>query len=305
MLTPSLYGVSVAIPDLDRLAGLSYDEALATFEADPRIRILFEQGAADGTDPRTPLPRFEAGFDAWPIPEATARRWHLTADGTLSDAPVAGEPTSWVNDPDALPATTFTGDQNDLWRADVELDWQPIPDGTGAAWTSPALDETVVAVGTASFDIWLASSADDTDIEVTISEIGPDGSETYVQSGWLRASQRALDNEASTEVRPALTNLEADAAPLPADAFTPMRVVVFPFAHVFRAGSSIRVTVDAPGGARPIWAFDTTIAAGETNQIAHDAERPSALVLSVVPGVDVPAEPPACGSLRSQPCRPG
>ncbi len=68
VLTPGLYGVSVAVPDLDRLAGLPYDEALATFEADPRIRILFEQGAADGTEPRTPLPRFEAGFDAWPIP---------------------------------------------------------------------------------------------------------------------------------------------------------------------------------------------------------------------------------------------
>ena len=27
------------------------------------------------------------------------------------------------------------------------------------------------------------------------------------------------------------------------------------------------------------------------------------LVLRVVPGIDVPAEPPACGALRSQPCR--
>ncbi|MFN3219780.1 MAG: CocE/NonD family hydrolase [Acidimicrobiales bacterium] len=307
ILTPGLYGVSVAIPDVDRLAGLPYEEALATFEADPRIRILFEQGAADGVEPRAPLPRFEAGFDSWPIPEATAQRWFLGPDGALSPDAVDGAaaPTTWVNDPAALPPTTFTGGSNEIWRADVELDWQAIPDGTGAVWTSPALDETIVVVGPASLDVWLRSSAADTDLEVTISEVGADGSETYVQSGWLRASQRALDEAASTDVDPVHTNVEADAAPLPADEFTPMRIAVFPFAHVFRPGSSIRVTVDAPGGARPIWAFDDTIAAGETNEIAHDADRPSSLVLSVVPGVEAPADPPDCGSLRSQPCRPG
>ncbi|MFQ6540387.1 CocE/NonD family hydrolase C-terminal non-catalytic domain-containing protein, partial [Aphanothece stagnina] len=113
------------------------------------------------------------------------------------------------------------------------------------------------------------------------------------------------DEATSTEVAPTYTNVEADAAPLADGEFTPMRIAVFPFAHVFRPGTSIRVTVDAPGGARPIWAFADTIAAGETNEIAHDADHPSSLALSVVPGVDVPADPPACGSLRSQPCRPG
>jgi predicted acyl esterase len=307
VLTPGLYGVSVAIPEIDRLAGLPYEEALAAFEADPRIRILFEQGAADGAEPRAPLPRFEAGFDSWPIAEATTQRWFLGPDGALSPDAVDGaaDPTSWANDPTALPPTTFTGGSNEIWRADVELDWQAVPDGTGAVWTSPPLDETVVAVGPASLDVWLRSSAADTDVEVTISEVAADGSETYVQSGWLRASQRALDEAISTEVAPAYTNVEADAAPLADGQFTPMRIAVFPFAHVFRPGSSIRVTVDAPGGARPIWAFAETIAAGETNEIAHDADSPSSLALSIVPGVEVPADPPACGSLRSQPCRPG
>ena len=36
----------------------------------------------------------------------------------------------------------------------------------------------------------------DTDLEVTISEIRPDGQEVYIQSGWLRASHRALDDDA-------------------------------------------------------------------------------------------------------------
>ena len=109
-----------------------------------------------------------------------------------------------------------------------------------------------------------------------------------MQSGWLRASQRALDEAASTELRPVHTHLEADAADLPAPSeFTPVRVDLFPFAHPFRAGSRIRLTIDAPGNSRAMWEF-RTISDGETVTIAHDAEHPSRLVLPVVPDVPVP-----------------
>jgi predicted acyl esterase len=84
----------------------------------------------------------------------------------------------------------------------------------------------------------------------------------------------------------------------------PVRVELFPFAHPFRAGSRLRLAIDAPGGNRPVWQFDT-IDKGETVTIAYDAQHPSKLVLPVVAGVDVPkAAPPACGSLRGEPCRP-
>jgi hypothetical protein len=52
-----------------------------------------------------------------------------------------------------------------------------------------------------------------------------------------------------------------------------------------------------------VWEF-RTIDNGETVTIAHDAEHPSNLLLPVVPGIVVPkAAPPACGSLRGEPCR--
>ena len=60
--------------------------------------------------------------------------------------------------------------------------------------------------------------------------------------------------------------------------------------------------MDAPGNARPLWAFDT-IAHGERVQIATDREHRSRIVLPLVAGIDVPQKAPACGSLRSQPCR--
>jgi uncharacterized protein len=78
---------------------------------------------------------------------------------------------------------------------------------------------------------------------------------------------------------------------------------MFPVAHPFRAGSRLRLTIHAPGDNRAVWAF-RTIDKGETVTIADDAEHPSKLVLPVVAGIDVPkAAPPACGSLRGEPCR--
>ena len=60
--------------------------------------------------------------------------------------------------------------------------------------------------------------------------------------------------------------------------------------------------VDAPGGNRAVWEFDT-ISNGEQVQIGLGPSTPSQLVLPVIPGIEPPAEYPACGSLRGQPCR--
>ncbi len=70
----------------------------------------------------------------------------------------------------------------------------------------------MTVIGNASVDLWLKSTAPDTDIQVTITEVRPDGKETYVQNGWLRASNRALSSDA-TELRPTHPLTEAAAAP--------------------------------------------------------------------------------------------
>lgn len=304
-----LTGAAVGLPTGDRFSGLSYEEALAAYEQDPAIRILFESGYGDPDNPGAPVPRYEAGFDAWPLPEGQATTWYLTADGGLSPTPVVDvevPPSSYIVDPDNVGSTFYEGDSGGIWRTDVDYDWQPIPAGSGVDWITDPLVDDLVVVGFGSLDLWLRSDADDTDLEVTISEVRPDGSEVYVQTGWLRASRRALDESASRANRPVHTQLEADAAPLPDPElreFTEVRVEIFPFAHAFRTGSRLRVTVDAPGGARPLWAFETTLPGGEVNEIAHDADFASKLVLQAVPGIDVPAEAPPCGALRSQPCR--
>ncbi len=306
----TITGVTDYPPYTDRFAGLAYADALARFEAEPPIVVNFEQGAADGLPAGAPLPRFSADFDAWPIEDATTTAWYLNDGGMLTaEAPAGAAPCdcSYVADPDAVPDVFWPDDAGtSIWQAAAPFDWAPLPPGSTLGYATAPLAEDVVVVGPGSVDLWIEVTKDgapvgDTDLEVTISEIRPDGQEVYVQSGWLRASQRALDEEASTELRPVHTHAEADASPLPAEP-TAVRVELFPFAHVFRAGSQLRLTIDAPGGSRAEWVFDT-IADGETVTIDHSSIHPSRLVLAVVDDVVAPTGLPACGSLRGQPCR--
>lgn len=304
LLAPGIFGTAdFALPAEDRFAGLSYDEALAAFEAEPPIEVHFEQGAAEGFGPRTPMARFTESFEAWPVPQAVATRLFLDGDGLLDATTGAdGSTTEYLAVPDGVDPTWYEGTSDGIWSVDVVYDWGRPGNGTFGEWTTPPLTDDTVIVGSSSVDLWLRSNLGDTDLEVTLSEIRPDGRELYVQSGWLRASQRALDGAEATELRPAHTHRAGDAAPLPDTGFEPVRVEVHPVAHAFRAGSRIRLTVDSPGGNRPVWRFET-ISNGEQVTIAHDESFPSALVLPVVPGIEVPAEYPDCDSLRGQPCR--
>ena len=306
----TITGVGTYPPYADRFAGMSYEDALAAFEAEPPILVNFEEGAADGLPAGAPLPRFTASFDSWPVADATVTAWYLNDDGALtSEPPTNTEPCecSYVADPDAVADTFWPEDAaGNIWQAGAPFVWEPLPPGSALGYATAPLAEDLVVVGPGSVDLWVDATKDgapvtDTDLEVTISEIRPDGQEVYVQSGWLRASQRALDEEASTELRPVQTHTEADAAPLPAEP-TLVRVELFPVAHVFRAGSRLRLTIDAPGGSRAEWVFDT-IADGETVSVDHSTVHPSRLVLAVVDDVVAPAGLPECGSLRGQPCR--
>ena len=285
-----LFGAGVALP-ADRFATAStYAAALAAYEAEPRVRVLFDSGA--GGPGGAPVAGFETTLPSWPPPTASARTWYFEPAGRLGAKPPAGDGTDpFVYDPAALPRTSANG-------------WKPLPAAKAVAYVSDPLTADTVMLGSGSVDLWLRSTAPNVDLEVTVSEVRPDGQETYVQSGWARASRRALDRSASSALHPVPTYRRADARPLPRGVFSLVRVPLFPFGHAFRAGSRIRITVAPPGGNRPSWAFDAiTYRTTVTNEIAVSAAHRSRVVLPIVAGIDVTTPLPACGSLRGQPCR--
>jgi predicted acyl esterase len=298
VLYQSIAGAPAAPIQQSRFAGQTdVAAARAAFARDPRVRLLMDNGAGPaglGSIGAT----WEIGVPDWPVPGAAATRLFLAPGWLLSPAAPAAGTVSYTSDPSARPATTLSS-ASGAWLAQPPYDWRPLPAGKAVGFATPPLARDTVIAGPSSLDLVLDSTRRDTDLQVTLSEIRPDGNETYVQSGWLRASHRKLDRPRSTAVDPVPTHRRKDARPL-VDGAT-VRVPIFPVAHAFRAGSRIRVTVEAPGGDRAEWRLDT-IEDGTTRNTIHLGA--SALVLPVLPGVDAQGTPlPAPTALRGEPNR--
>jgi hypothetical protein len=163
----------------------------------------------------------------------------------------------------------------------------------------------------------LESTAKVTDLQVTVTEVQPEGScvegagctkptaeEEYITSGFLRSSNRTL-TAASTALDPVPTYLAADEKNLPAGTFTLVRIPVDPIAHTFRAGTALRIVISAPGGDRPSWTFETPATHNKVvDTVALRAVGGSSFVVNEVHGVVPTPTTPACGALRGEPCRP-
>jgi hypothetical protein len=280
--------------------------AKARFEGQQRYRFIFDNGG-DAAHPGLPGGGFEQSFDAWPPSETKATRWYFGADGKLTGSkPTAKQGSDrYFPDIDARPMQTLPGQgQSQSWVLLPEYDWRPLVADTAVAYVTPELDDDTTMIGTGSVDLWLKSSTDEADVQVALTEVRADGSEVYVQNGWLRGSHRALDEERSTELNPWPTHLEEDAAPFPDGKFVPVRVAIAPVAHVFRAGSRIRISVAAPGGDRTRWSFDSAPPPPDAQVwIGRSQAHPSSMVLPLTTAVEPTTPQPPCPSLRGQPCR--
>jgi uncharacterized protein len=300
----------------------TYESALAEFEQLPEIRVLFDNGA--GTSPTgsttagNPYPGFEQSFSSFPIPGTEARPWYFGPDGTLNEqAPTAEGVDSYASDANATPLTDYstkTG-SGGLWGDASQWEWnwtQPQPD-SAVSYVSAPLTTDTTAIGGGAVHLWVKSSTPDVDFQATVSEVRPDGNETFVQDGWIRASERKLATNSNnmfkqtpTLLQPIATFLASDVEPMPADHFVPVVIPLYFEGHVYRAGSRIRVTIAAPNGTQPVWSFSQTQPEGTTatESIAFSPSMPSSLILPIVPGVSVPTGLPPCPSLRNEPCRP-
>ena len=310
---PLIYQEAMGIPGLtlpvDPIQLLpTYGLALSAFENLKPVRVLFDSGAG-GLTPGRPYPGFEKSFDEFPIPGTQAKAWYLSPGGALnSNAPAAPGADEFTADPHALPPTDFSGDtaagSGGLWTALPEYHWEQNPPGSAVSYLTAPLSANTTVIGAGAANVWVRSSTPNVDLQATISEVRPDGKETFVQNGWVRGNERKLDPEKSTPLEPVLSLRESDVEPLPPDQFVPVTIPLYYEGHAYRAGSRIRVTIAAPNGTQPIWAFAETEPEGTAQvAIAYGGGTPSNLLLPVVPGVSVPTGLPPCPGLRGEPCR--
>ena len=183
--------------------------ALAAFEALPPVRILFDNGA--GGAARLPVPGLRArrstsfpvaGHEgALVLPRRRRRR-----AGARQAARRARRDTFTLESRTPARRPNFTGDTGAGRRRPLDGDAR-LPVDAEPGRDRGLLRERAADRGhdgarrRARCEAWIRSSAPDVDLQVTVTEVRPDGKETFVQGGWLRGSLRKLDRKKSTQAR--------------------------------------------------------------------------------------------------------
>jgi len=294
--------------------GDDFAAAQAAFAAEPIVRVVYESGNG-ANEPGEPGGTFEQAFPSWPPPSAVPTRWYLGGAGSLAAAPPADRAAGGLDafrfDPAAGQQRLFpNGDYPLFGRLWERADWTQFPAGDSLSYLTEPLADDLVVSGPGYAELYVASDAPagtDVDVQVTVSEVRPDGVEYLVQNGWLRLGDRKVDDARSTDLEITHPFTSRAYRPPHPGRFVRAKVEIPSLAHIFRAGSRLRLTIATPGRNHVTWAFEPPDYAGATptNQVAHTPSKPSSLVLAVLPGVDAPAHTPApCPSLRGMVCRP-
>ena len=203
----------------------------------PRVR-LYDQQAGHYID-----------TTAWPPPQTVFQRQYL-GHGTISRSrPEKPSKQSYFTNPSA--GFSMSLDEQGTVAASpyVPTD-QRLESGQGLTWRTGALTRSLTLAGPIALHLVAASTATNTDWFAKISDVAPDGSQSIVSEGQLRASLRALA-PGSTAQQP-LESLTTP-QPLKPGRFYEFEIAIAPTSYTFEPGHrlQIRITSDNLPNALP------------------------------------------------------
>ncbi|MCB1005130.1 MAG: hypothetical protein KDB35_13185, partial [Acidimicrobiales bacterium] len=293
--------------EADRFAHLvdDFPTALARYQAEPPVRVLFESGTVADV-PGAPGHRYEVQLGAFPPPDVVPTRWWLAPGAALATEPPATEGADrYRDDPDAGDESyALTDHFDDFLQPSVPLEWTRFADECTAAYETEPLAEAVTVMGQGHVELWLCPGSADTSVQATLTEVRPDGRELRVQSGWHRPVHRREDEERSDHLRVDYTFAPEDREALVPGSWLRFRIPFMPVAHVFRPGSRLRLTLSTPGRDQPFWCFDNPAEDGVSHLVGRGGAHASSLVLPAWAGLEHPEDHPDADAVRGQPSRP-
>jgi putative CocE/NonD family hydrolase len=262
--------------------------------------VLYIMGTGD--DRRSPAGRLRHGGywraeREWPLARAKPWALYLQGDGTLSQTSpvVTSGSTTYTFDP-FRPVPTIGGNisSNQGLMMNGGYDQRPRDDTHAAGNRLPlserrdvlmfrtgSLETGIEVTGTVEVQLWVSSSAADTDFTAKlIDEIPPNpdyalGFDLNIGDSILRARYRE--------------GLDHQAAPLKPGEVVPITITLYPTANVFKRGHRIRVDVSSsnyprfdvnPNTGDPLGEYRRMVPADNT--VYHDAAHPSRVVLPVI-----------------------
>ncbi len=251
------------------------------------------KGVSNGMEREKPVRIFVMGENAWreeedwPLARARSTRFHLHSggranslggNGTLSLAPAADEPAdNFLYDP-ANPVRTQGGgnccDHDHL--APGIFDQRPAENRNDVlVYSTDPLDTDTEVTGPVSVELYVSSSAVDTDFTGKLVDVSPDGFARNLADGILRLRYR---------------NSRENAEPLTPGEIYKIDIDLWATSNLFRKGHRIRLEVSSSNFPR----YDRNLNTGEdlltgrrivkaSQAVYHDRRHASALILPVVP----------------------
>jgi putative CocE/NonD family hydrolase len=181
--------------------------------------------------------------DRWPPRGTRFRKLHLDA-GVLRQGkrPVAdaGETGSYVTDPAAGFSLAFNTYGTVAASPYVPLD-QRLEGPHGLTFRTEPVERATPIIGPLALHLEAASTATDTDWHAKVADVAPDGSESIITEGALRASHRRLDPRKSRPERPYHTH--TDPQPLEPDRYYAYDVEIWPTAYELAPGHRLQLRV--------------------------------------------------------------
>jgi putative CocE/NonD family hydrolase len=181
---------------------------------------------------------------SWPPAGTKLRRLHLGPETLAPQA--AGGTAQYVSKPSEGFSMAFNKYGTVAISPFVPVD-QRFEGPNGLTFRTAAADKPLDLVGPSALHLVAASSATDTDWYAKLSDVAPDGSETLIEEGALRASHRALDPARSEPARPYHPH---DApTPIEPDQFYEYDVEIWPTAYRITESHQLQLrltSVDVP-----------------------------------------------------------
>jgi uncharacterized protein len=247
-------------------------------------------GKDNGVDKEQPVDIFVFGDDAWrkeaawPLARAIATKWYVSSggnantsggDGVLDTIPPSGAPVDTFTYDPAKP-TPYLIDSREL-ETSLNEDFTALNASRHDAlvFTSKPLTKPIEVTGQMSATLWAASDAKDTDWNVMLLDVFPDGHAERVQDGVARARfRKGYDKEVML-------------APGSVEQYD---IDLWFTSRVFTPGHKLRVSVSSALFPK----YDRNLNTGGNNErdttfvvahqrLVHDAAHPSHVTLPLIP----------------------
>ena len=247
---------------------------------------------------------------SFPLAGTAWTPYFLGPDGTLS----AGQTSEGSE-------TYVSGTRRQSWFYDVGPQAGPpvtVKKGPDELdFTSAPFTQNTAIAGPITANLFLDSTAIDTEMFVQIVDRDAEGNVSFLQRGMLKASHRAIDaarsdySASADPLNPANTYLYRPWRPhTNPQNITPLEVneyliEIFPVAHVFRPGHSLQIKIMAPPWIDSEYGYPPRTTPVALNTVHFGGQTPSRITLPVISLADVTLGAPlACGDYYQVRCFP-